>query len=432
MITSLEKKKPTLARAKNENKRVDLNGAYDARSEASISWCPFKPFHFDAFQKYLTPSVDARHMTNGGPLQKVLASRLAAMTGTHRAVVPVANGTAALHALVYAWALHRGRPLRWATQAFTFPSSMQAALAEVLIVDLDAEHYGPSIRDLEDNKEHLDGIIVTNVFGLSADLSKYEAWCAENDKLMLLDNAATPLGTISGRCIHDFGDGAIVSLHETKAIGRGEGGAAFVPKELERDFQRVICFGFDVANGQRIGSPLASNYKLSEISAAAALAYLDIVGTKKTLNHLSQLSSYAQEQVGQLRGIELAPWHVHEPRLWGCLPLSLPADTDAEAVCQAMNALPRRIECKRYYMPLIDDRDRARTAWRVFDRAICLPLHGDMSFADVEYVLSALNGVLVGEGRDHSSIRRDEIKAVRGNGSAEPETATALVYDVIV
>jgi len=178
------------------------------------------------------------------------------MTGTHGAVVPVANGTAALHALVYAWALHRGRSLRWATQAFTFPSSMQAALAEVLVVDLDAEHYGPSIRDLEYNKERLDGIIVTNVFALSADLSKYEDWCAENDKLMLLDNAATPLGTIDGRCIHDIGDGAMVSLHETKAIGRGEGGAAFVPKELERDFQRVICFGFDIANGQRMQVPM--------------------------------------------------------------------------------------------------------------------------------------------------------------------------------
>jgi dTDP-4-amino-4,6-dideoxygalactose transaminase len=425
MISSVEKRKPTLAHAKDENKHVDVNGVCDSRSEAAISWCPFKPFDFHAFQKYLTPSVAAQHVTNGGPLQKVLASRLAAMTGTHRAVVPVANGTAALHALVYAWALHRGRPLRWATQAFTFPSSMQAALADVIIVDLDADHHGPSVRDLEANKERLDGIIVTNVFGLSTDLSKYEVWCAENDKLMLLDNAATPLGTIDGRCIHDFGDGAMVSLHETKAIGRGEGGAAFVPKELERDFQRVICFGFDVSNGQRIGNPLASNYKLSDISAAAALSYLDIVGTKKTLHHLSQLSSYAQEQVGQLRDIDLAPWRVHEPRLWGCLPLSLPADADAEAVCKVLNILPRRIECKRYYMPLIDDRDRARTAWRVFDRTICLPLHGDMSFADVDYVLSALNGIIL-RGKDHSQIRRDKIKAVRGSGSAVPEKAAAL------
>ena len=106
MIPLLEKKKSMLAHAKNGNKHIDLNVICDSRSEAAISWCPFKPFDFDAFRKYLTPSVDARHVTNGGPLQKVLASRLAAMTGTHRAVVPVANGSAALHALVYAWALH--------------------------------------------------------------------------------------------------------------------------------------------------------------------------------------------------------------------------------------------------------------------------------------------------------------------------------------
>lgn len=191
----------------------------------------------------------------------------------------------------------------------------------------------------------------------------------------------------------------------------------------------IFCFGFDVANGQRIGSPLASNYKLSHNSAAAALSYLDIVGTKKSLHHFSQLSSYAQKQVGQLRDIDLAPWRVHEPRLWGGL--SLPADTDAEAVRKALNALPRRIECKRYFMPLIDGRDRARTAGRVFDRMVCLPFHGDMSFADVDYALFALKRILLG-GRDHSPIRRDKIEAVRGSGSADPEMATALLYDVVV
>lgn len=387
-------------------------GSSTSEKKGDVTWCPFKPFDFAVFEKYLKPSVQARHMTNGGPLQKVLAARLAALTGSSRVVVPVANGTAALHALAYAWALHRGRPLRWATQAFTFPSSMQAALADALIVDLDEEHRGPSVRDLEDNKEFIDGIIVTNVFGLSADLGKYEAWCSENGKLMLLDNAATPVGVIGGRCIHDYGDGAMVSLHETKAIGRGEGGAAFIPEKLERDFHRVICFGFDVPSGQRVGSPLASNYKLSDISAAACLSYLDILEVKNSLHHLSQLSAHAQAQVCKVPGISISSWRVHEPRLWGCLPITVPGDADVEAVCTALNALPRRIECKRYYRPLIEDRERAPTAWRVFDRTICLPLHADMSPADVDYMLSALAG-LVGEKERRPRQRDNEIKAVR-------------------
>ena len=350
-------------------------------------------------------------MTNGGRLQKVLASRLVALTGSRRVAVPVANGTAALHALVYAWALHHGRPLRWATQAFTFPSSMQAALADALIVDLDDKLHGPSIRDLEANKESIDGIIVTNVFGLSADLQSYEAWCADNGKLMLLDNAATPLGAIDGRCIHDFGDGAIVSLHETKAIGRGEGGVAFIPEALERDFHRVICFGFDVACDHRIGIPLASNYKLSDIAAAACLCYLDVFEATKTLRHLSQLSAYAQFQVADLAEIDISSWRKHEPRLWGCLPINLPADADAESVSAALNALPRKIECKRYYRPLVEDRIRAPTAWSVFDRTVCLPLHADMSCADVDYMLSALTRVLGREER--SSSLEAKIKALR-------------------
>ena len=243
-----------------------------------VRWCPHKPFNLDRFGAYLSTSLAARQLTNGGPLQAALAAKLADLTGARRPIIPAASGTAALHALAAAWALRKGRPLRWATQAFTFPTSCQGPFTGAVVLDLDPQHWGPSMAGLDAYVDAVDGVVVTNVFGHQADVAAYEAWCATHGKLLLFDNAATAMGRLpDGRCVHDAGDGAIVSLHETKPIGRGEGGAVIAPHDLAAVVGRAMNFGFDIPAGRRVGDPLASNYRMSDIAAAATLDHLDTV-----------------------------------------------------------------------------------------------------------------------------------------------------------
>jgi dTDP-4-amino-4,6-dideoxygalactose transaminase len=87
---------------------------------------------------------------------------------------------------------------------------------------------GPSLSAINSISDQIDGIVVTNVFGYQSKVLEYEKWCKMNGKLLLQDNAATPIGFVSdGRCIHDVGDGSFLSLHETKPLGRGEGFCRF-------------------------------------------------------------------------------------------------------------------------------------------------------------------------------------------------------------
>ena len=72
-----------------------------------------------------------------------------------KAVIAVASGTAALHALVGALRTEHGE-LRFAAQAFTFPSCVAQMSASV--TDIDA---GRGIH-LNQVPEEADGIIVTN------------------------------------------------------------------------------------------------------------------------------------------------------------------------------------------------------------------------------------------------------------------------------
>ena len=344
-----------------------------------IRWCPRKPFRPSRFCAYLEASLATGQLTNGGPLQRVLAERVQSWTGATHAVVLTANGTAALHALVSAHALMRKRRLRWATQAYTFPVSMQGPLADSVVLDLDAKHWGPCLAGLDSVKSDIDGVIVTNVFGYLADVGVYEAWCRANGKLLVFDNAATPLGRVAGRCIHDYGDGAIISLHETKPIGRGEGGAAFAPPTLHPYLQQAINFGFDVPAGLHVGSRLASNYRMSDIAAAAVLDHLDTVASARWDERVGALAQHAHACLRRHGLSPLLP--TRQPCLPACLIARLPAHACAHAVEQGMQG--SGVEAKRYYRPLAD-KSAAPRAWHVFDTSICLPLHVDLTRADVE------------------------------------------------
>lgn len=65
----------------------------------------------------------------------------------------------------------------------------------------------------------------------------------------------------------------VFSLHATKILGIGEGGVVVFPNILQADkFRKKINFGFDE---NRISQQISTNSKLSEISAAYGLAFLD-------------------------------------------------------------------------------------------------------------------------------------------------------------
>jgi dTDP-4-amino-4,6-dideoxygalactose transaminase len=336
----------------------------------SIPWCYKKPFSCERFLQYLQPSLLKGHVTNDGPLQKVLTTKIKSFVGSNREVLMACNGTSALHALVAGIGLRAKKQTRWVTQAFTFPSSMQGPLANALVADMDPNLNGPCLAFLEASKESFDGVIITNLFGLQVDILAYEDWCKKNDKYLLLDNAASPIGTFqNGRCIHDAGDGAFISLHETKAIGRGEGGAIFVDPELAPFVHQAMNFGFVSGSTDRIPERMASNWRMSDIAAAAICDHIDFVSVNSWKERLQVMTHFAVDYLSQ-KGLKLAI-SVQYPTLLGCLFVDL-NDAIGDATVQRLNS--HGVEAKRYYRPLAS-RDQAPKAWELFDKTVCLPFH---------------------------------------------------------
>lgn len=341
---------------------------------------------FERIAYFLKQSLSQNQVTNGGPLQKVLADELKQVTCSTREVILTASGTAALHALASAWSLRKGRQLRWATQAFTFPPSFQGPLQTMIVVDMDTTHFGPSVTELEAIVHEIDGIIVTNVFGFAANVTFYEHWCKENGKLLLFDNAATAVGVIENRCIHDFGDGSIISLHETKPIGRGEGGAIFCSQGLEEYVARAINFGFGKAINNRVGSKHASNYRMSDIAASAILDHLENMKNDGWYQKVENLADYAVSLLSKTELSLATP--AHRPIFRSCLFIQLPRGMHSEKIVGRLNS-KWAIQAKQYYLPLAEP-SKCPKAWQLYKTTMCLPIHAQLSRRHIDYMLWSL------------------------------------------
>lgn len=363
---------------------MNMVGADDVR------WCPVKPFCMRRIHEYLQLSFTAHRLTNGGPLQEVLSHKLRILTGSTRSIIPACSGTAALHGLVVAWEMRLGKNLRWATQAFSFPSSYQGPLKDSLIFDIDEQLGGPAEADLCEKKSLFDGLVITNVTGLLADVSFYSNWCRKEKKILIFDNAAVVVGQVDTCCIHDYGDGATVSLHETKPTGRGEGGAIFAPHDLSSYVMCALNFGFDPQ--LRIPHPSCSNWKMSDVAAAFILDHLDHVLDELWVSKYKQKTEEFVEVLSEY-GLTL-----YQPPSFPAIPasvrLSLPQGHDAARVCDALNASNPVIEAKQYYRPL-ELEEKAPRSWQIYNTTVCLPFHLQLTHTQLKYMACMIANLCV-------------------------------------
>ena len=363
-----------------------ISKATDSASGNRIPWCFRKSFSMERIHLYLRPSLEKGHLTNDGPLQSVLQSKVKTLVRSNRQVLLTSSGTSALHALAAGLDLRHGRHLKWVTQAFTFPSSIQGPMADALVCDIDAEWLGPCRKFLQERQADYDGIIVSNVFGFQTEILRYEEFCVDHNKFLIFDNAATPLGFVEdGRCIHDVGDGAIVSFHETKPYGRGEGGAVFAGKDIAPFVHQAMNFGYDIPNQVRVPNRYSSNWRMSDIAAAAICDHIDNVISEKWESKLNALARFAIEEMGKRRYETAFP--VRYPTILSCLFVDLKDGEPGAATCRRFNS--HGTEAKQYYCPLVG-RSEAPKAWQLFDRTVCLPFHLGVSRDDIVGMLDQL------------------------------------------
>lgn len=214
--------------------------------------------NYQSVKKLLERSLSANHWTNFGPVSQKLENRLESLWGCP--VVMCCSGTGALFSLVNLHNYLQNSQLTWVVSSFSFYCCKQGPLQEAIVVDCRED----GLLDLDQLPNQFDGIIVTNLFGLENDLEEYRDFCKLNDKILIIDSAA------SFHNKHQANE--IISFHQTKPWGFGEGGCATIDAKYKKELQSIINFGSetDTPTGRWSG-----NYKLSDPASAFIWDRLD-------------------------------------------------------------------------------------------------------------------------------------------------------------
>lgn len=322
-----------------------------------INWLNRKDIDFPMVEELLQVSKDRNHYTNYGPLVTKLETyfRDILKIDDTKACILAGNGTAALHAIGHGINRKRGKKHKWATQSYTFPSSVQGPFEGSQIVDIDEKDFS---LDLNLVKSNVDGIVVTNLFGLNVNIEKYEKWANENGKLLIFDNATVPFTNYRGKNSLNFGNASFVSLHHTKPLGFGEGGLIICDLEFEDDVRKALNFGFDMGVWHRE----ASNLRMSDVSAAFIFQHIKR-NFEDYVDHHQKLYTLFLKLIKKA-GLKTIPNYGDvESTFVNCFCLVFDKPANLPRYCTA--------EIKKYYVPL----KKTKVAKDLYKRILCIPCH---------------------------------------------------------
>ena len=349
-----------------------------------------------------------------GPRLPALERRLEAVTGAAHAVA-VANGTAALHAALYAAGVGPGDEV--ITTPMTFAASANAALylgARPVFADIDPGHWNICPRAVERAvTPRTKAVVAVDYTGQAAPLEPLLDICRGRG-LALVEDAAHSLGTrYNGQPVGSVADFTTFSFHPVKTVTCGEGGAVTVndsaPAERLRGFRahgvtrdKALLQGGDGAAWWYEQQDLGCNYRLTDIQAALLISQLDKLEAfaVRRNNIVSRYrKAFAQlPQVipqGEVAGSE-SVYHLFVLRL------------DLESLTagrrQVFDALfAENILCNVHYIPMYYhpyyqglgyQRGLCPNAERLYEQILSLPLYPAMTDADVDDVILAVKKVL--------------------------------------
>lgn len=342
-----------------------------------IKYVQSKPIDYERIQSLLNHSVQAHTFTNGGPVKQLLEKKLSELfnlDSNHR-VICTNNGTAALFILLSMYEKITDYPdLKFATPAFNFPAAVVNKL-KVEIFDLELVEHDHSISyripiEILKEAQH-DGYIIPTLFGtVPTNFEELIRWCETDSKILILDNASSPLTNKNGKNINTFGSSSMGSGHHTKYLGFAESGFAVIPSQHYDLYSRLTNFGFD---DNRKHCNLASNAKISDIGASFVLAHIETYDVEK---HLRIQKKYI-EALHNIKGVkvfaESNDWNI----VYGNMPVCFKEEI-SHLVFRDVG-----IECNKYYKPLVAFPESEK----LYKRIINLPLHAGLTNYDLSLIL---------------------------------------------
>ncbi|MCX7342383.1 MAG: DegT/DnrJ/EryC1/StrS family aminotransferase [Hyphomicrobiales bacterium] len=339
-----------------------------------------------------------------GPQVKEFEGKLAAFCGATHAI-GCANGTDAIALPLMALKLRPG-------DAVICPSFTFAATAEVvawlgatpIFVDIDEATYNMDVKGLAQamvtaaqSSLKVRAVIAVDLFGQPADYDPIEAFCKENNLVLIADSAQGFGGRYKGRVAGSIGDFATTSFFPAKPLGcYGDGGAILTANEEHHAIIRSLHVhgkGTDKYDNVRIGV----NSRLDTVQAAVLLQKIAVFA-----DEIDKRQVVAQRYNDALSDVAVIPEVMDGcVSTWAQYVVRVDADKRA-GVIEGLKA--RGVPTAIYYpKPLHQQTAYKRfpiagnglpVSDRVCHEVLALPMHPYLDGATQDYIIEAVRDVL--------------------------------------
>ncbi|MGY5651346.1 DegT/DnrJ/EryC1/StrS family aminotransferase [Vibrio cincinnatiensis] len=343
---------------------------------------------------YLEDIWQRKWLTNNGYYHQQLEAALCDYLGVPY-ISLFSNGTLALITALQALDLE-GEVI---TTPYSFVATSHAIKWNNLtpvFVDID-----PTTFNLDPNKieaaitDKTCAILPVHVYGNPCDHDAIQA-IADKHNLKVIYDAAHAFGVKkNGESILNMGELSILSFHATKAYSTIEGGAVVChSQEMKDKLDQLKNFGYE---SETEISLCGMNAKLNEVQAAFGLVTLKHID--KAIDKRKKIAYQYRRRLKEVKGIHFFRDVDGVEHNYSYFPILINEETYGCSRDELFNKLKSdNILARRYFYPLISDfhlykRNRNTDSYIANDIAnnvICLPIHHELTLAEVELVLESL------------------------------------------
>ncbi|MFK4071979.1 DegT/DnrJ/EryC1/StrS family aminotransferase [Streptomyces sp. NPDC029674] len=339
-----------------------------------------------------------------GPRGKALEAQLAHRYDAH--AVALSNCGAALHLALLALGVTPGDEVIVAD--YTFPAPAHAvrylqAIPRFADVRPDTHTLDPqAVADLIGPKTV--GIIAVDTVGLPADYSELQA-LADRHGLFLIEDAACAVGaTYQGRQAGALAEVACLSFHGRKGATSGEGGALIATDAaVAADARLRSSFGIGSIFDQSkvVGLPIPEftevgyNFKLSDI--AAAILQVQIGRIEELLARRATVAAHYHQLLAEEELLTLPQVPADRTHAWQSYLVRLDKRVDRAALAADLRG--QGIGCGHgtwasHLQPVFETKETCPVSADLFHHHLAIPMHAELSPAQVERVVAALRTAL--------------------------------------
>ena len=350
--------------------------------------------------KYIQKVFDSNYIAPLGEYVNKFEESVKNYTGAKNALA-VTSGTAAIHLALRVLGIGEGDDVLAST--FTFIGSVSAILyqnATPVFIDSDKESWNLSPVLLNKYLLQCDkkpkALILTHLYGMSADIEKIVDICKLHG-IYLIEDAAESLGaTFNAKHTGTFGDFGVYSFNGNKILTTSGGGMLVSANE---EHIKKAMFYSTQAREQEIfyeHNEYGYNYRMSNVLAAIGVAQMEVL--KDRVAKKRQIFGWYQEYLRDVQEIDFMP-ELQNSRGNRWLTTLTFAKTDYKKIMSALDEI--NVESRPLWKPMhLQPLFKAcatyldGTSEELFQHGLCLASSTTMNKNDVENICRVIKGAL--------------------------------------